>query len=166
MGISSLAGLPSRGLLTGNVAMSTQKPKVYVAAHETAPSADRVIKCDKTNILIRALTQNKAERKATAASGGGTEPKGKRPAESGAEKLVPAKRMALSDYGQGSSSRGGSAGGGGSIVEQLQDWSVDKLKMHLKGLGQPIKGKKEELIERIVQYEHRKARAQMSSSAV
>mmetsp|Transcript_22230 Transcript_22230/g.37140 ORF Transcript_22230/g.37140 Transcript_22230/m.37140 type:complete len:177 (+) Transcript_22230:282-812(+) len=166
-----LDGLPSRGYFTsgnGNfLRVGAQRMPTYVCEHDTAPPEHQVITTDPTNILIRDLLhkKHKEERqkgKSESDSKGKSEsdPKGKRPAD-GTISPEPKRLFTnASAVASGSGQRGTSSSKNSSFTEvELNEMTVDKLKALLRDKGQVTKGKKEELIHRVLQYQERRVKA-------
>ncbi|KAG7669385.1 hypothetical protein Ndes2526B_g05704 [Nannochloris sp. 'desiccata'] len=161
-----LKNLPSRGLLTsvqpGSAFVSAPVP--YIAAHNTAPPPDQVVKTDPTSLLIKSLQSRKAKedgmKKKTTRQ---PADKGKRPAEGAAdgEGSKPAKK------GTGASDAGPSnapAQAGPSTlppaeteytIELLSKKTIKDLQAILKAWSIPISGKKDDLVHRIFEEQER-----------
>lgn len=158
----SLAGfldnLPSRGTLVAVQpgAAFSAPPALYIADHDTAPQ--QVVKNDTTSHLVRTLQNKKlkeeAKRKGKAAD------KGKRPVEEG-EGGRPAKRPAAGDGGPGPSNAAGGSGGA-SVPDPatssfnrlgLLSRTIKELQHVLKAWNLTVSGKKDDLIQRILDHQ-------------
>eukprot|EP00899_Mesostigma_viride_P010621 jgi/Mesvir1/19560/Mv07032-RA.1 len=164
-GASLLAGLPSSGNFTKvapGSAIVGPPPRVYICVHDTNPPEDQRVKTDATNILIRALTLKK-EKKAKEKLAKVEDTKGKRPADSSFEDKAPHKRqnvLGMSTAGGLQTKKGGegtpaacaSSGGvgGGREHDQLAALTVESLKVMLREKGLPTKGRKDELVSRLL----------------
>ncbi|GAB4820663.1 hypothetical protein N2152v2_007709 [Parachlorella kessleri] len=160
MSLASLLGnLPSRGTLTciQPGAAFTAPPTPYIAAHDTAPPENQVVRTDPTSILIRALQSRKAKedakKKAKAAD------KGKRPIEDGGEVGRASKRAA---DGAGPSNAAAVAGPSVPAPSEaqftklgLQAKTIKDLQIVLKAWNLATGGKKEDLINRILDKQSR-----------
>mmetsp|Transcript_2328 Transcript_2328/g.4709 ORF Transcript_2328/g.4709 Transcript_2328/m.4709 type:complete len:177 (-) Transcript_2328:163-693(-) len=168
---SLLSGLPSQGFFTSTnsgtfLKSSAQRIPTYVCEHDTAPPEHQIITTDPTNILIRDLTYKKNKEERTQKGKTEIDPKGKRPADS----IIPpeAKRMftVASAVASGSGQRESSGAPSGSARSTsdftesvLNNSTVDMLKAYLKEKNLSTKGRKEELVVRILQYQDRRAKA-------
>ncbi|KAF0887999.1 hypothetical protein E2562_006916 [Oryza meyeriana var. granulata] len=149
--VSLLAGLPSRGnFVADNIASSMGGLPVYVCLHDTAPPEGQVIDTDTTNILIRSLqlSKQKSEAKDVGSRTPGESSKGKRSASRLLDGKNPSKRANT-----------GSSAGSSALEElasvfseqTLQSFTVEKLRILLKERGLSPKGKKDELIARLIE---------------
>ena len=135
---------------------------LYIADHSTAPPQDQVVKTDPSSLLIKTL-QKQVPRDATKKKAGrAAADKGKRPADAPAEPGNAAKRGPGASGASPSTASGPStsAGAGPSIPQpasadynrlRLQSKTVKDLQAILKAWGLPISGKKEDLIDRIME---------------
>ncbi|KAL4443058.1 hypothetical protein ABPG77_008549 [Micractinium sp. CCAP 211/92] len=158
-----LENLPSRGTLVAVQpgAAFCAPPVLYIADHDTAPQ--QVVKNDTTSHLVRTL-QNKKMKEEAKRKHSRTADKGKRPVEE-ADGGRPAKRPAGGgDSGAGPSSAAGSgAGGAGSGVPDaasasftrlgLVQKTIKDLQNVLKAWNLPVSGKKDDLIQRILDHQ-------------
>ncbi|EFN58792.1 hypothetical protein CHLNCDRAFT_140569 [Chlorella variabilis] len=160
----SLAGfldnLPSRGTLVAVQpgAAFSSPPTVYIADHDTTPQ--QVVRNDTTNILIKTLQNKRAKEEAKRKQARAAD-KGKRPVEE-AEGSRPAKRpAAAAGDGAGPS---GAAGGGSSVPDPaqagfsklgLQMKTIKDLQNVLKAWNLTVSGKKDDLIQRILDHQQR-----------
>ncbi|EEE53155.1 hypothetical protein OsJ_35980 [Oryza sativa Japonica Group] len=157
---SLLAGLPSRGnFVADSIASSMGGLPVYVCLHDTAPpgmradcsaSEGQVIDTDTTNILIRSLqlSKQKNEAKDVGSRTPGESSKGKRSASRLLDGKNPSKRA-----NTGSTAGSSAHGELGSVFSEqtLQSFTVEKLRILLKERGLSPKGKKDELIARLIE---------------
>eukprot|EP00246_Nothoceros_aenigmaticus_P002350 TRINITY_DN13192_c0_g2_i2.p1 TRINITY_DN13192_c0_g2~~TRINITY_DN13192_c0_g2_i2.p1 ORF type:complete len:157 (+),score=29.95 TRINITY_DN13192_c0_g2_i2:123-593(+) len=144
-----LQHLPSRGYFSTIVPSSTPGGlRVYVCDHDTAPPEEQLIRTDATNILIRALTLKKGrgdqKGKDSKGKGNSEDGKGKRLAEGHSDEKTTAKRANTGSRKEAASSR--------PSDKELQSYTVEKLKQLLRDKGQPVKGKKDELISRLKRF--------------
>eukprot|EP00245_Coleochaete_scutata_P002527 TRINITY_DN1338_c0_g1_i3.p1 TRINITY_DN1338_c0_g1~~TRINITY_DN1338_c0_g1_i3.p1 ORF type:complete len:153 (+),score=34.06 TRINITY_DN1338_c0_g1_i3:208-666(+) len=140
-----LSNLPSYGNLVRSATVQGHL-RTYIPYGDTDPPEDQVVKTDPTNILIRSLAlKNKEERRAKESRGGSETGKGKRVAESTPEQRPAAKRL---DVRSADTTDGGAQSFASVRAEDLNNMTVDKLKLFLKSKGLPVKGKKEELLAR------------------
>ncbi|XP_015698479.1 uncharacterized protein LOC102707172 isoform X2 [Oryza brachyantha] len=144
--VSLLAGLPSRGnFVADNISSSMGGLPVYVCLHDTAPPEGQVIDTDTTNILIRSLqlSKQKNEGKDVGSRTPGESSKGKRSASRNLDGKNPSKRP----------NTGSSAEELPSVFSEqtLQSFTVEKLRILLKERGLSPKGKKDELIARLIE---------------
>ncbi|KAJ8634220.1 hypothetical protein MRB53_027556 [Persea americana] len=144
-----LQDLPSRGCFSSTV-LSTNPGhlRVYICEHDTLPPAEQFIKTNQTNILIRALTNNKQKSdgslkdvKVKSTTDG---PKGKRSAERTADGN--SSKKANTTTGSGSLRHEGSTS---RKSEEFQGLTVERLRALLKERGLSTRGKKDELIARL-----------------
>ncbi|PRW56014.1 SAP domain-containing [Chlorella sorokiniana] len=162
MSLSFLENLPSRGTLVAVQpgAAFTAPPPAYIADHDTAPQ--QVVKNDQTSVLIRTLQNKKAKeeakRKQTKAAD-----KGKRPAAAAADDGEgggrASKRPAAAAAGDGA----GPSGAAGSSVPDpgqssftrlgLVQKTIKELQNVLKAWNLPVSGKKDDLIQRILDHQ-------------
>jgi hypothetical protein len=151
-----------RGLLTsvqpGSAFVSAPVP--YIAAHNTAPPPEQVVKTDPTSLLIKSLQSRKAKeeapKKKTARQ---PADKGKRPAEAAAdgEASKPAKKGPGADASGAGPSNAAAQAGPSTLpaneteytVQLLSKKTIKDLQTILKAWSLPISGKKEELVKRI-----------------
>jgi hypothetical protein len=151
-----------RGWLTsvqpGSAFVSAPVP--YIAAHNTAPPPNQVVKTDPTSLLIKSLQSRKAKEEAPKKKTS-RQPadKGKRPAEGAAagEGSKPAKKGPAADA-SGAGPSNASAQAGTSILpanetsytlELLLKKTIKDLQAILKAWSLPISGKKDDLASRI-----------------
>ncbi|KAK9916984.1 hypothetical protein WJX75_009505 [Coccomyxa subellipsoidea] len=120
-----------------------ESPKTYVADHNTEPPEGQEICTDPENILIRQLLQkrDKAIGKGKQDKGKAAD-KGKRPAE------APHDRAGEGPSGQASTLQTFTA-------DQLRSKTNQDLGEILKGRSLNSRGKKEELVQRILDAQHR-----------
>lgn len=158
---SFLDNLPSRGNLTATVPGQSlyKAPQTYLAQHPTAPPEEQVITTDPENVLLRVLKLSQKREgpkgKADKAKAGD---KSKRPAAEAAEGVPTSKRhnaQAATADGDAGSSRG--AKGEKYTLQELQGKTNKALMDLLKDKGQSTKGKKEDLVKRIMDYQKREA---------
>ncbi|KAK9831885.1 hypothetical protein WJX81_005545 [Elliptochloris bilobata] len=163
-----LLNLPSRGLLkcAAGAALVGKAPKTYVADHSTDPA--QVVENDPSNVLVAALLQ-KRDRDADARRATDrvrAADKGKRPAEPGAAER-PAKRSGCaapeagsSRHAEGEPSGSGVRGAGAHLSgEELRAKTIPELLELLRARGLPTtRGKKEELVQRLLCSRPRSAR--------
>uniref|UniRef100_A0A0E0MM22 SAP domain-containing protein n=1 Tax=Oryza punctata TaxID=4537 RepID=A0A0E0MM22_ORYPU len=148
---SLLAGLPSRGnFVSDSIASSMGGLPVYVCLHDTAPPDGQVIDTDTTNILIRSLqlSKQKNEGKDVGSRTPGESSKGKRSASRLLDGKNPSKRS-----NTGSTAGSSAHGEWASVFSELtlQSFTVEKLRILLKERGLSPKGKKDELIARLIE---------------
>uniref|UniRef100_A0A0E0FBS8 SAP domain-containing protein n=1 Tax=Oryza meridionalis TaxID=40149 RepID=A0A0E0FBS8_9ORYZ len=148
---SLLAGLPTRGnFVADSIASSMGGLPVYVCLHDTAPPEGQVIDTDTTNILIRSLqlSKQKNEAKDVGSRTPGESSKGKRSASRLLDGKNPSKRA-----NTGSTAGSSAHGELGSVFSEqtLQSFTVEKLRILLKERGLSPKGKKDELIARLIE---------------
>ncbi|KAL4457802.1 hypothetical protein ABPG75_012667 [Micractinium tetrahymenae] len=164
---SFLDNLPSRGTLVAVQpgAAFCAPPVLYIADHDTAPQ--QVVKNDTTSHLVRTLQNKKMKEEAKRKQSKAAD-KGKRPVEEG-DGGRPAKRPAGGgDAGAGPSSAaagGGGAGGsgaGGGVPDPasagftrlgLVQKTIKDLQNVLKAWNLPVSGKKDDLIQRILDHQ-------------
>ncbi|WOK96628.1 hypothetical protein Cni_G05335 [Canna indica] len=143
-----LSGLPSRGLFSSPVLSSNLGGiRVYLCDHDTAPPEGQLIKTNTTNILIRALQNNKQKGDlkdllSKSATGIATGKRSVRTAEG-----KPPPKKAKSTSASTSNHRGSSSNG--FSENTLQTMTVERLRALLKDRGLPTRGKKDELIARL-----------------
>ena len=168
-----LANLPVRGDFFTRYERGTPtmvEPPAYVCDHDTEPPQHQVIGSDKTNVLIRFLTlkKNKEERaKDAAAKGkkavsGHANDKGKRPADALDEPDRPNKRPAFESYVE-TARRARDLASEPYTLAELQSKKMEELRDILKNKNQPLKGRKDELIQRIQNCQERLRRASRPS---
>ncbi|GAQ79458.1 hypothetical protein KFL_000310090 [Klebsormidium nitens] len=154
-----LVDLPSRGNFVHAGPPVQGAPSLYVCDHDTQAPDDQIITTDPTNILIRALTLRK-DVKGRAKGGGGIadarkgktkdggDAKGKRVADRQPEGKQSAKRQ---NIGSSREETNGASPGGYYTEQELQSFTVERLKTLLKEHGYPLKGRKDELVNRAMQ---------------
>ncbi|KMT11197.1 hypothetical protein BVRB_5g110330 isoform B [Beta vulgaris subsp. vulgaris] len=134
-----LTNLPSRGLFSSTVSSpNLGGMRVYICDHETAPPENQVIKTDQMNILIRSLTLKKQQSDVADSSK-------KRASDRPADARTPAKRAMTNS--QNNARQGGSSSR--AADRNFQGLTVERLRALLKEKGLSLKGKKDELIERL-----------------
>ncbi|KAG5617938.1 hypothetical protein H5410_017762 [Solanum commersonii] len=142
-----LAGLPSRGLFSSNVLSSTPGGmRVYVCDHETSPPEDQLIKTNQQNILIRSLMLKKQRGEYSSKDGKGISSNDngrKRAAEKALDSRASAKKATTSNHAA-------SAQETSKIhAPEIQNMTVEKLRVLLKEKGLSLRGRKDELIARL-----------------
>lgn len=160
---SFLENLPSRGNLTATIPGQSlyKQPQTYLAQHPTAPPAEQIITTDPENVLLRVLKlaqrregpKSKAD-KAKAAD------KSKRPASEGAEGAPASKKQNTQANAATAENDVGSSKGSKSdsfSLHELQGKTNKALMDLLRDKGQSTKGKKEDLVKRIMDYQKREA---------
>ncbi|KAK3265992.1 hypothetical protein CYMTET_25361 [Cymbomonas tetramitiformis] len=135
---------------------------VYICEHDIP--AETVVTSDPTNLLIRALKPDKGDQTKSMAEIN-SDSRGKRSAESAPEGAVPSKKYAI-----GSSSFVGAQGARQETRAYTESdfakMTVEQLKNVLKEKRLPTKGKKDELIKKILQYQQRTQKAAQPSNAL
>lgn len=151
-----------RGLLTSIQpgALFLNQPATLIADYSTAPPADQIIKTDPTSLLIRTLQTRKAREEAKRR-------KGKRAAPDGGDANKPQTKRANSKSAAtletattaqaGPSTNDGAAAPAAANETsnysraQLASKTVKDLQAILKTLGCPTSGRKDDLIDRILE---------------
>ncbi|KAK9809951.1 hypothetical protein WJX72_002364 [[Myrmecia] bisecta] len=180
-----LANLPCRGTLVAPApgAVISRSPPTYVCAHETEPPDDQVVTTDPTHILIRSQqNKKKAEQRAKQERGKGVDKgkgaaadkgkgaaadRGKRPAAAApAEQPAGTKRQHTEGAGTSKSAEEAGPSGSGTAarsvrytVQQLQAKTNKDLADLLKSRGQAARGRKEDLVKRILDLQEREQKA-------
>jgi septal ring-binding cell division protein DamX len=158
--------LQYRGLLTsvqpGSAFVSAPVP--YIAAHNTSPPPNQIVKTDPTSLLIKSLQSRKAKEEPKKKKPAARQPadKGKRPAEATADEegSKPAKKgpaASIDASGAGPSNASAQAAGPSMLppseteytIELLSKRTIKDLQAILKAWSLPISGKKDELCRRI-----------------
>ncbi|XP_059302910.1 uncharacterized protein LOC132055225 [Lycium ferocissimum] len=138
-----LTGLPSRGLFSSTVPSSTPGGmRIYVCDHETSPPEDQLIKTNQQNILIRSLMlkkQSSKDGKAISSNDNGR----KRSAEKALDSRAATKKATTSN--QVASSQESSK----ARTPDIQNMTVERLRVLLKEKGLSLRGRKDELIARL-----------------
>lgn len=152
--MDSLLNLPARGCLVSTTPI-LQSPKTYVADHDTEPPEGQEIRTDPENILIRQLLQRreKAVGKGKQDKGKATD-KGKRPAE------APHDRGGTKrSHCEAGASGEGPSGEAPSLqfytADQLRSKTNQELTEMLRSRGLGGRGKKEEMVQRILEFQER-----------
>jgi SAP domain len=153
--LADLANLPSSGLLPDSdiVWQRRSKPFIHISAENSAP--EQVLENDNaTESLLRILKQDGG----AAGKQQATDAKGKRPLEHA--EPTGRKKMAIAPNLAGPSGAGGAGPSGVDTKrtftqEELKAKTVKDLQDILKARGMPVSGKKDALMQRMIDFQRR-----------
>ncbi|KAK9841461.1 hypothetical protein WJX74_006186 [Apatococcus lobatus] len=156
--LEALQGLPSRGTLqqeSGIPVVLQPAPKRYLADHQTAPPETQKLEAKTTTELLVSLQQNKKREAAKQ-----KQESGKRPASGNAEPGPSSKRQQTEkDASKPTTDGQPNHQTLQYTIQQLQTKNLKELMEIVKAKGGTVKGRKDQLITRIVGLQKGKQKA-------